>query len=184
MSILKRQVNSYSDFLSIFSLITHNLSVNFKLMYFLLWAKGSRQSPNFDTSKCFGENLPNSSCNFPSHKPAFLQILHDSTVSWKITDLYFLMSKLYNLHERDQSKCKFLRILSARSKFTKFFTFLKQQSRFSSNFTSLFSVMRHNSSVNSYLKFNFIYTFFFVFFLSIKPISIWTLKTGQKLSIY
>ena len=138
MSILKRQVNSYSDFLSIFSIITHNLSVNFKLMYFLLWAKGSYQSPNFYTSKCFGENLPNSSCNFPSHKPAFLQILHDSTVSWKITDLYFLMSKLYNLHEGTNQSANFWE-----------FWVLDQNSPNSSHFwnnTAVFlQILRHSS---------------------------------------
>ena len=40
-----------------------------------------------------------------------------------------------------------------RSKFTKFLSVLKQQSTFSSNFASIFSVMRHNSSLLSKLKF-------------------------------
>ena len=30
-----------------------------------------------------------SSCHFPNHKSVFLQILHHSSVSWKITPLYF-----------------------------------------------------------------------------------------------
>ena len=29
--------------------MAHNSSVNFKIIPFLLWAKGSHQSPNFDT---------------------------------------------------------------------------------------------------------------------------------------
>ena len=40
-----------------------------------------------------------------------------------------------------------------RSKFAKSLSFLKQQIAFSSNFASPFSVMRHNFSVLSYLKF-------------------------------
>ena len=58
-------------------------------MNFLLWTKGSYQSSNFDTCKCSGENFSNSSCHFPNHNSVFLQILHDSSVSWKITPLYF-----------------------------------------------------------------------------------------------
>ena len=44
-----------SQFLSKFCIIsflivmTHNSSVNFKLIHFLLWIKGSYQSPNFET---------------------------------------------------------------------------------------------------------------------------------------
>ena len=92
MSILKRQVSSFSIFVSFFIVMTHNSSVNFKVIPFLLWTKGSHQSPNFDTFKCSGENLPNSSCHFPSNKSVFLQILHHSLMSWKITPLYFFSS--------------------------------------------------------------------------------------------
>ena len=35
------------------------LLCNFKLIYFLLWTKGSHSSPNFETFKCSGENVPN-----------------------------------------------------------------------------------------------------------------------------
>ena len=49
---------------SFFIVMTHNSSVNFKLINFLLWTKGSHHSPNFDTFECSGENLPNSSCQF------------------------------------------------------------------------------------------------------------------------
>ena len=40
MSILKRQVSSSSIFVSFFIVMTHNFSVNFKLIHFLLWTKG------------------------------------------------------------------------------------------------------------------------------------------------
>ena len=55
--------------------------VNVKVIHFLLWAKGSHQSSNLNTFECSGENLPNSSCHFPSSKSVFLQVLHHSSVS-------------------------------------------------------------------------------------------------------
>ena len=135
MSILKRQVSSSSIFVSFYIVTTHNFSVNFELIHFLLWTIGSHQSSNFDTFKCSGENLPNS-CHFPSNKsisfkfcitlqchegqllctflaqtiytlfrswvlrlkfvkflmPISLQILYPSSVSSKITSLYFFSS--------------------------------------------------------------------------------------------
>ena len=56
-------------------------SVNFKLIYFLLWTKGSHQNTNFSTFKRSDENLPNFSCHFSNHKSVFPQILHNSSVS-------------------------------------------------------------------------------------------------------
>ena len=69
--------------------MTHKSLVNFKLIHFLLWIKGSHQSPNFKAFKCPGKNLPNFLCHFPYHKLVFLQILHHSSVSRDITSLYF-----------------------------------------------------------------------------------------------
>ena len=58
-----------SQFFYKFSIILHchetqNSPVNFKLIHFLLWRKGSHQSPNCLTFQCSGENLLNSSCHF------------------------------------------------------------------------------------------------------------------------
>ena len=92
MPILKWQVSSSSIFVSFFIVMTHYSSVSFKVINFLLWAKVSHQSSNFDTFECSGENLSNFSCNFPSNKSVFLQILHRSSMSWKITSLYFFSS--------------------------------------------------------------------------------------------
>ena len=86
MSILKWQVNSSSNFALFFIVMTHNSSVNFKVIPFLLWTKGSHQSPNFDTFKCSSENLPNFSCLFSNHWSVFLQNLHNSSVS---NNIYF-----------------------------------------------------------------------------------------------
>ena len=78
----------------IFIVMTHNSFVNFKLLLFILWIKGPHQSPNFETFKCSSENLPYSSCHFPKHKSVFLQILHHSSVSSKITPVYFFRSNI------------------------------------------------------------------------------------------
>ena len=91
MSVLKWKVNSSSNFALFFIVMTHNSYLNFKVIPFLLWAKGSHQSSNFDTFKCSGENLPNF-CLFSNHWSVFLQNLHNSSLSWKITPLYFCSS--------------------------------------------------------------------------------------------
>ena len=48
----------------------------------------------FEVFECSDENLPKSSCHFPNCKEVFLQILHYSSVSWKITPQYFFRSKI------------------------------------------------------------------------------------------
>ena len=51
-SILKRQVNSSSIFVSFFIVMTHNSTENLKFIHFLFWIKESHQRPNFDTLEC------------------------------------------------------------------------------------------------------------------------------------
>ena len=114
MSILKRQVNSSSNFASFFIVVTHNSSVNFKLIHCLLWIKGSPQSPKFETFECSGENLPNSLCHFPNHKSVFLQILHHSSLPWNISPLHFFSSNI--MYSDQKEPIQFLRLLSARVK--------------------------------------------------------------------
>ena len=86
--------------------MTRNSSANFKVIRFLLWAKGSHQSSNFDTLECSVENLPNSSCHLPSNKSVFLQILHHSSMSWKITPLYFFSSSNIYFAQKEPIKVK------------------------------------------------------------------------------
>ena len=106
MPILKQQVSSSSIFVSFFIVMTHNSTENFKLIYFLLWAKISYQSSNFDTVECSGENLPNSSCHFPNDKSVFLQSLHHSSMSWKITPLYLFRSNSIYISQKETIKVK------------------------------------------------------------------------------
>ena len=84
----------------------HNFSVNFRVIQFLLWAKGSHQSSNFDTFECSGENLPNSSCHFLSNKSVFPQIFHRFLMSWKISPLYFFSSNNIYFAQKELIKVK------------------------------------------------------------------------------
>ena len=94
------------NFTSFFIVMTHISSVNFKLIHFVLWIKGSHQSPNFETFECSGENLPNSSCHgfFSNHNSVFLQILYHSSVVWKIILLYFLSSDILYFGQKEPVK--------------------------------------------------------------------------------
>ena len=94
--------------------MTHNSPVNFKLMHFLLWIKGSHQSPNFETFECSGENLPNFSCYFPNSKPQVSFSSSFASLSNFMTT--FLAQTLYTLVKGSPLKCKVLRFLSARVK--------------------------------------------------------------------
>ena len=117
MSVLKWQVNSSWNFALFFIVMIHNSSVNFKVIPFLLWTKGSHQSSNFDTFKYSGESLPNFSCLFSNHKLVFPQNLHNSSVSWKITSLYFCSSNnLYFDHKEPIKTTNLLDFSSARVK--------------------------------------------------------------------
>ena len=104
MSLLNWQVNSSSNFASVFIVMTHNSPVNFKLIHFPLWIKGSHQSPNFGTFECSGKNLPNSSCHFWKLKSVFLQILHQYLVPLNIIPLYFVISNIIYFGQRQPFK--------------------------------------------------------------------------------
>ena len=148
-SVLKWQLNSPSNFAVFFIAMIHNSSVNFKVITFLLWTKGSHQSPNFDTFKCSGENLPNFSCLFSNHWSVFLQNLHNSSVSWKITPLYFCSSNNIYFGYKEPIKTNFLDFRVFGSKFVEFLmSILKRQVSSPSNFVSFFIIMTHNFSVN------------------------------------
>ena len=110
MSVLNWQVNSVSDFAPFFIFITHNSPVNFKHIHFLLWIKGLHKSPNFETFKCSGEILPNFSCHFLNHKLVFLQILHNYSLSWKITPLYFFRSNVIHFARKRPIKVQIFQI--------------------------------------------------------------------------
>ena len=150
MPILNWEVNPHWIFASFFILMTHNSLINFKLKYFQLWTKESNQSPHFQTYKCSGENLPNSLCYFSNQKLVFIQILHHYLISWKVTPLDFCRS---NITRKDQSKCNFLGLLSARIKIHQMPFIFETTNQFSFNFfLSILTAIKHNFSVLSKLK--------------------------------
>ena len=79
-----------SSFASIFIFVTHNspVKLTFKLIYFLLYIKGSHQSSNFENFMCSGKNLAICSCHFWKRMLIFLQILHQCPVPSDLTLLY------------------------------------------------------------------------------------------------
>ena len=106
MPVLKWHVNSSSNFALFFIVMIHNSFANFKVMLFLLWTKGSHQSPTFDIFECSRENLPNSSSFSKRNKPVFLQILHHSSMSWKITLFYSFSSNNIYFGQKEPIKVK------------------------------------------------------------------------------
>ena len=147
-SILKQQVNSSSIFSSFFSVIVHNSSLNFSARIFYF---GSNSQ--FWHFQVFWWKLSNFSCHFPNHQSVFLQILHNSSMSWKITPLYFFRSIVIYFAQGTNQSANFWDVWVLRSKFMKLLSFFKRQVSFSSNYVSLFSVLRNNSSALFELNF-------------------------------
>ena len=142
LSVLKWQVNSSSNFVFFFIIMTHSSSVSLKVILFLLWTIGPHQSRNFDNFKCPGENLSNFSSLFSNYKSVFLQNVHKSSVSWKITLLYFCSSNNKYFGHKEPIKTDFLDFRAFGSKFVIFFmSVLKWQVSSSSIFVSFFIVM-------------------------------------------
>ena len=133
-------------------------------MHFLLLTKGSHQSPNFDTSKYSGENLPNSSCHFPNHKSVFLQILNDSSVSRKITPLYFFRSKVKQFSQKRPTTVQILET----------FEWSDQDSPNSCHFwnKSVFLQILHHSSVLWDITPVHFFSWNFIYFQQKEPIKV------------
>ena len=165
MSILKWQANSSSISVSFFIVMTHSSSVNFKFVHFLLWTKRSHQSPNINTFKCSGENLPNSSCHFLNHKSVFLQVLHHSSVSWKITPLYFFRSNIKYFAQQKSMKVQIFET----------FEYSGQNSPNSCHFwnnKSVFLQILHHSSVSWDITPLYFFSWNFIYFQKKEPIKV------------
>ena len=130
MTILKRQVTSSSNFVSLFIFMKRNSTVSFKLMHFLFWKKGSHQSPNFETFESSGKKFPNFPRHFPNHKSVFLQILHHSSESWNITPLHFFISNIIYFVQNEPIKVKDLRISSVQVKISTIFVIFETTNQF------------------------------------------------------
>ena len=95
----------------------------------------------FETFECSGQNLSNSLCQFWNDKPIPLQILYPSSVSWKITPLYFFSSNNIYFAQKEPIKVNIFETFECSGQ--KFVNFLmpicKQHVDSSPNFVSLFS---------------------------------------------
>ena len=150
MSILNWEVNSFSNFPSFFLVMTHNYPVNFKLIYFLLWIKGSQESPNFwDFQVLWWKfvklvmSFLKAQVSFPSNFASiFSATKHNSSVIF-YPKHYILWSKAV------YQSVNFWDFQGLESEFVKFFmSVLKRKVNSSSDFLAFFSVIRHNSSVS------------------------------------
>ena len=91
--------------------MTHNSSVNFKVVTFLLWTEGSHQSPNFDAFKCSAENLPN--CLFQTTSQFFFKMCITLQCHERYLLCTFVAQTIYTLVTRSQLKLKFFRLSNA-----------------------------------------------------------------------
>ena len=66
----------------------------------------------FETFKCSGQNLSNSLCQFWNDKSIPLQILHSSSISWKVTPLYLFSSNNICFGQKEIIKVKTFEILN------------------------------------------------------------------------
>ena len=115
-------------------------------MQFLLCRKGSHKNI-VDAFKCSDENSANSSCHFPKHKSVFLQVLHDSSVSWNITPLYFLRLNILYFAQKGLNKVSiFYTFWCSDQNSPSSCYFWNKKTSFSSNF-ALLGIMRRNSFI-------------------------------------
>ena len=93
---------------------------------------------NFETFECLGQNLSNSICQFSNDKSIALQILYPSSVSWKITPLYFFSSNNIYFAQKEPIKVKnFETFESSLQKLSNSLCQLETASRFLSKFCIL-----------------------------------------------
>ena len=106
-----------------------------------------------------GQNLPNSSRHISKHKSLRPRILHQSSVLWHITSLYFFGSNIMYFRQRWHIKVLIFRLSTACIKINQIpHAIFGTKSLFFSLFASLFSVMRHNSSMLFRLKLYTVWT--------------------------
>ena len=114
--------------------MAHKSSVNFKLIHFLLWIKGSHQIPNIEAFVGSGESLPNFSCHFRNHNSVFFfQILHHSSAPCK-APLYFFRPNVIYFAPNKPIKVQFLILLSAQVKIHQILVIFETINQFFFNF--------------------------------------------------
>ena len=100
----------------------------------------------FETFKCSGQKLSNFLSQFWKDKSIPPQVLYQSSVSWKITPLYFFSSNNIHFAHKEPIKMKIFETWALRWKFVKVIVPSFKQVD-SSKFLSLFSFVKDYSSV-------------------------------------
>ena len=111
MSILKQQIDSSPNFLSLFSFMKDNSSVLFWFKQYILCSKGTHKNENFWDFKCSGQNSSNFSCQLSNGKSIPLQILRNSSLSRQITPLWIWSSYFFKFGLKDPIKIPILSAL-------------------------------------------------------------------------
>ena len=110
MSILKRQVSSSWLFASLFIVMTHNSTVNLKLIQSsyisTLDKKILSKFQNWHLQVLWWKFAKFLMSFSKRNKPVIIQILHHSAVSWKIIPLYFFRSNNIYFAQKELMKMK------------------------------------------------------------------------------
>ena len=110
MSILKWQVDSSPNFVSLFSFkITPLYFFSSNNIYNA--QKEASKVKTFATLECSDQNSSNSSCQLWNHKSVPLQILCNSSLSWQIIPLWILSSYFFKFGLKDPIKIPILSTL-------------------------------------------------------------------------
>ena len=113
MSILKRQVDSSPNLVSLFSFMKNNSVVFFSSNNIYFAQKEPVKVKVFETFELTGQNLSKSPCQLWSDKSIPLQILRHCSLSWQITPLWIFCSYFLNFWWKDPIKIPILRLSSA-----------------------------------------------------------------------
>ena len=101
------KVNSSPNFVSLFSFMKGNFYVLFSSNSIYFAQEEPIKVKIFETFECSSQNLSNSLCQFWNDKSIPLQILYPSSVSWKVTPLYFFSSNNTYYAQKEPIKVKF-----------------------------------------------------------------------------
>ena len=102
MSVLKWQVNSSLNFTLFFIAMTNNSSVNCKVIPFLRWTKGSKSQ--FWHFQVLWWKFVKILMSFFKPRVSFSSKFAYSSVSWKITPLYFCSSNIIYFGHKEAVK--------------------------------------------------------------------------------
>ena len=152
MSFIKPRVTFPLNFASLFSVMTPiKLLLNITPIKYSSWniiyfgQKEPIKVQFFSLLSALMKIYPISHTTFEFTRSGFIQVLRHSSVSWKITPMYFCSSNLVYFGQKEPIEKKFWVF---GWKFTKFLlSYLKPQISLYLNFSSIFSVMTDNCSV-------------------------------------